>query len=179
MQTDMAANPGHYTPPYVKAINDQLNQFNNAESFFNNSYFVNNGALLFTQFGSIPPANTSPPTPNGFLVYSVLLNQTGTAAPVPTILANTVGALVWSRNSGGNYSVKLTGAFVANKTFVSLAQPGVFSALAQASCFQIISTGEITVFTDIFAADTITGDITGTPHDAYLINTPFEIRVYN
>lgn len=48
------------------------------------------------------------------LVYKALLSQTSTGAPIATVLANTLGSLVWTRGSGGTYAATLTGAFSGN-----------------------------------------------------------------
>ena len=56
--------------------------------------------------------------PNKYLVYTALLNQTSTNAPVATVLKNTLGGtVVWTRTSPGLYVGTLTGAFTANKTW--------------------------------------------------------------
>ena len=56
----------------------------------------------------------------GYTVYTALLTQAGTAAPVATILQNTTGGtLVWTRQSAGNYTVTAsTALFTVNKTIV-------------------------------------------------------------
>ena len=52
-------------------------------------------------------------------VYVALLSQSGTDAPVATVLKNTLGGVpVWSYNSTGDYTATLAGAFTANKTAV-------------------------------------------------------------
>jgi len=48
--------------------------------------------------------------------YTALLTQSGTSAPVATVLENTIGNIVWTRYGVGNYKGTLTGAFVENKT---------------------------------------------------------------
>jgi len=54
----------------------------------------------------------------GYTVYTALLNQTGTAAPVATILQNTTGGtFTWTRQSAGNYTITASSAlFTVNKT---------------------------------------------------------------
>lgn len=48
------------------------------------------------------------------LVYVAYLTQTGTNAPVATVIKNTLGGtVVWARSSTGSYTGTLTGAFVA------------------------------------------------------------------
>lgn len=53
-----------------------------------------------------------------YLVYTALLTQSGTDAPVATVLENTLGGtVVWTRNDTGIYTGTLAGAFTENKTF--------------------------------------------------------------
>ena len=50
-------------------------------------------------------------------VYIALLTQTGTDAPVATVLKNTLGGVpVWSYSNVGVYTGTLASAFTANKT---------------------------------------------------------------
>lgn len=52
-----------------------------------------------------------------YLVYTALLTQTGTDAPVATVLQNTLGGtVVWTRADTGQYAATLTGVFLDNKT---------------------------------------------------------------
>lgn len=52
-----------------------------------------------------------------YLVYTALLTQSNTAAPVATVLQNTLGGtVVWTYNNAGNYSATLSGAFLIEKT---------------------------------------------------------------
>ena len=61
------------------------------------------------------PAGGSP----GYLEYVALLTQTGTNAPVATVLKNTLGgAVVWTRDALDNYRGTLTGAFPAEKVWI-------------------------------------------------------------
>jgi len=55
----------------------------------------------------------------GYKVYTALLTQSGTSAPVANVLENTLGGtFVWSRTSAGLYLGTLTGVFIGNKTVV-------------------------------------------------------------
>jgi hypothetical protein len=59
--------------------------------------------------------------PNGlrpYIVYTALLTQTGTDAPIATVLENTIGNIVWSYSDVGKYLGTLNGAFPAGKTAV-------------------------------------------------------------
>lgn len=56
--------------------------------------------------------------PEGTKMYLALLTQSGTDAPVATVLVNTLGGtLVWSYEGVGLYQATLAGAFTANKTW--------------------------------------------------------------
>lgn len=54
-----------------------------------------------------------------YKVYTALLTQSGTDAPVATVLENTLGGtVVWTRQSAGIYNATLVGAFTENKTYI-------------------------------------------------------------
>lgn len=56
-------------------------------------------------------------------VYTALLSQSGTSNPTAVILgSNTIGSIVWTRNSTGNYTGTLTGAFASNKTWLAISK---------------------------------------------------------
>jgi hypothetical protein len=51
-------------------------------------------------------------------IYRALLTQSGTDAPVATVLENSLGGtVVWTRNTAGEYLATLASAFPAAKTF--------------------------------------------------------------
>jgi len=58
----------------------------------------------------------------GYTVYTALITQTGTAAPVATVLQNTTGkTFTYARTSGGDYTVTASSSlFTTNKTIVFL-----------------------------------------------------------
>jgi hypothetical protein len=98
-----------------------------------------------------------------YKVYTALLNQSGTNAPVATVLENTFGGtVVWSRNASGNYTGTLTGAFLLNQTFCSITN--TYNNSITASIIGNLSVNSVEV-------NTYTGD------DKF-VNTPIEIRVY-
>lgn len=69
----------------------------------------------------------------GVKVYRAIINQSGTNAPVATVLQNTLGGtVVWTRNDVGDYSATLSGAFPAAKTIV---QPTAFPGNDSTQCF--------------------------------------------
>ena len=54
-----------------------------------------------------------------YKVYTALLTQTGTNAPVATILQNTLGGIpIFSYVSTGEYNITLTGKLTASKRFI-------------------------------------------------------------
>jgi len=56
-----------------------------------------------------------------YKVYTATITQTGTSAPVATVLENTLGGtVVWSRVGSNNYVATLSGAFTTGKTFTAI-----------------------------------------------------------
>lgn len=58
-------------------------------------------------------------------VYKAYLTQTGTNDPTATVVYNTVGNIVWTRDSMGAYIGTLAGAFTPLKTFIFVIGSGV------------------------------------------------------
>jgi hypothetical protein len=56
----------------------------------------------------------------GYTVYTALVSQTGSAAPVATMLKNDTGyTYTWARTAPGTYTITASGnAFTSNKTIV-------------------------------------------------------------
>jgi hypothetical protein len=54
--------------------------------------------------------------------YIALISQSSTSAPTVIELENTIGPIIWTRNSTGIYYGTLTGAFTLDKTYVMLKQ---------------------------------------------------------
>jgi len=105
----------------------------------------------------------------GYKVYTALLTQSGTAAPVATVLENTLGGtVVWSRTaSAGVYQGTLSNAFINLKTYVMLANTAATNSKSIAYRF---SSNIVSV---------VTLDSSNTQADDKLIETSIEIRVYN
>ena len=100
----------------------------------------------------------------GYTVYTALLTQTGTAAPVSTILKNNTGAtFTWAKTSSGTYTITASSnVFTSNKTLV-------FYNLGEYT----FSVGQSWVRT----SDTV---ITISPSgDGRITNGSFEIRIYS
>lgn len=99
----------------------------------------------------------------GYTLYTALLTQTGTNAPVATVLQNTTGGtLTWTRQSAGNYTVTASSAlFTANKTIVFGNQGNIPDV-----DFKWNRTSDTTV-------------VLNTGSDSKLVNGSFEIRIYS
>lgn len=67
----------------------------------------------------------------GYRKYVALISQIGTADPTVTILENTIGDIVWTRDGVGEYFGTLGGVFPAGKVWCSVDSPTVanFAAL--------------------------------------------------
>ena len=103
-----------------------------------------------------------------YKVYTALLSQTGTNAPVATILENTLGVNpIWSYDSAGYYLFTEIGAFPINKTTI------VIGNESNTDFYTLIfrNNDEIGVFTSLLS------NIGGGNNDL-LSNTSIEIRVY-
>lgn len=103
--------------------------------------------------------------------YKALMTQSGTAAPVATVLENTVGVIVWSRASEGSYVGTLTGSFLELKTFIH--EKVRNKVIDEAARIEItrLSDDEISIKT---ASDEL-----GTLSDDQLTYTPILIEVYD
>ena len=67
---------------------------------------------------AIGGGNPTPVDSRPYKVYTALLTQSGTNAPVATVLENTLGGdITWSRNSTGDYSATSNNLFTENKTY--------------------------------------------------------------
>ena len=103
-----------------------------------------------------------------YKVYTALLSQSGTSAPVATVLENTLGGtVVWSREAAGFYNATLAGVFTLNKTTVLITQ-GDIQAIH--SGYGDSLTNHVNLLSRSFA---------GMQIDNLLDRTTIEIRVYN
>jgi hypothetical protein len=106
-----------------------------------------------------------------YKVYTALLTQTVTNAPVATVLENTLGNIVWSYSSEGNYIGTLSGSFVENNTKleIGLVTDTDYTSVYFGNFYRI----------DNDSVGLITLDFSQSGIDGTLNNTPIEIRVYN
>jgi hypothetical protein len=125
-------------------------------------------ATVSTELATLGQVNAASSRP--YKVYTALLNQSGTNAPIATVLENTLGGtVVWSRNVTGAYTATLTGAFITNQTFINIANT---SAGANPPLNYVIAykTSVNTVVIQTY--------YNGAGNDTLLDNTSIEIRVY-
>ncbi len=112
------------------------------------------------------------------LVYRAVITQVGTAAPTTNVFENTVGNIVWSRNSAGSYSGTLAGALTPGKTLVFLGNNNsTLTTLTVLRGWAEPDVGDtIEVRTVTYAVDVDT--LVVSDADGLLLSTPIEIRVY-
>lgn len=104
-----------------------------------------------------------------YKVYTALLNQVGTSNPVATVLENTIGNIVWTRSSAGEYYGTLAGAFGdGSKAFIPnvLLYGGAVTDRLWVANYDSPDTVSVQHFDASVYADG-------------LYNTPIEIRIYN
>lgn len=126
-------------------------------------------------------ANWTPSTSGGasYLVYTALLTQSGTDAPVATVLENTLGGtVVWSYVSTGTYRATLSGAFTSNKTVL----PFFPNTSDNTRRIQTNEDGDDVFYgigiisTSVVEMSIVDGNLS--PVNAKINNFLFEIRVY-
>lgn len=109
------------------------------------------------------------PSPSSYKVYTALLSQTGTNAPVATVLENTIGNIVWTRDSTGIYFGTLANAFTENKTWFSVIVNSNSTDANETLAIYWNNSSQIHVQTGIGTIGT----------DGRLYLNSIEIRVYN
>jgi hypothetical protein len=108
-----------------------------------------------------------------YKVYSALLSQSGVAAPVATVLQNTIGDIIWTRDvDGGVYYGTLAGAFPYQKV-IPLAGFATSSDSGNTYLGKLVSPsdGNVVILTHM---DIDYGQLGGDGWES----TPIEIKVY-
>lgn len=106
--------------------------------------------------------------------YIAIVNQTGTNAPVVTILKNTLGSnLIWARVSAGNYTgtletLDLNTEFTLLNTTTITGGDGVQQDMTMRVTFFVLGVGAVSLRT--FSA--------GVLSDGWLVNQTIIIRKY-
>lgn len=137
---------------------------------------TNGGIESLVDFSNIDPTNKLIYAQRSYVdaqrpykVYTALLTQSGTDAPVATVLENTLVNIVLTRNGPGQYQSQILG-FPLNKVWVYLK-----SSVPEAKETNIIYTGG-RIFIQTY---TLNASHSISSVDNKLNNTPLEIRVYN
>jgi len=109
----------------------------------------------------------------GYTVYTALITQAGTAAPVATVLQNTTGGTItWTRptNPGvGRYVATISGAnFTANKTAVIVTSGGNSDMILR----PVVSSTTTVDWYNIDSSDNAVSDVISA-------TTTVEIRIYS
>lgn len=102
--------------------------------------------------------------------YIALLNQTGTNAPVATVLENTIGNIVWTRTGVGTYFGTLSGAFPVTKTYPVIQMDNDTTNSGGRPTIRQFDINSIFIISRL--------ESTGLDSDDIMYNSPLEIRVY-
>lgn len=133
-------------------------------------------AVFGKQIGN--PTASGVGLPVGTRVYRALLTQTGTAAPVATVLENTLGGTpaFAAYADPGVYSLVGTGLFPSGKTAVTIGSPLLIGAANTLNMAQATwsDANTVAIETRILAI----ADQTATLSDGALTATVLEILVY-
>lgn len=107
-----------------------------------------------------------------YKIYRALMTQSGTSAPIANVLENTLGNIVWTYNSMGQYTGTLDGAFPENKYFAPVPIQGLDSGVNEGGG------GDIYTYY-VIDSSTILLTSGSPPNNNILSNSPIEIIVYN
>lgn len=122
--------------------------------------------------------NTNPPikgTGESYKIYRALLTQSGTDAPVATVLETTLnGIVVWARSGAGQYTGTLAGAFPANKTAIKV---GAFISQVNSPIVTVLCNR---VSSNTIGLITYDVDLSGGANnlDGILLETLVEVLIY-
>ena len=122
--------------------------------------FIGDGS----QLTNLPSVDSRP-----YTVYTALLSQTGTNAPVATVLENTLGIVVtWTRVNVGVYGFFLPSPVLSlDRTSITLDHGGVARQVRLDASQGGLTAGDVKTYNSL-----------GTAQDGNLFKSVFEIRVY-
>lgn len=110
--------------------------------------------------------------------YVCLLSQTGTDAPVATVLENDLGFTpVWTYSQAGEYHLTSSEGFTSNKTTCIYSQPTQIPGEGT-EVFMVTSRQLSSSTIALYIWDPVPASIGNVPWDAGLLLTHFEVRVY-
>ena len=170
--SDTTVNAGNEV--YTSRLNSSLNVGTNIQNRGTNCLAIGENIVIpescsnLIVFGSnITVDENSTGLLLNYKSYVALITQSGTAAPTVTILENTIGDIVWSFQSNGEYFGTLTGAFPSGKVITLSNQIKTLETIT----IQRKNDNDIAINT--FNA------LTGAGINGTLVNASIEIRVYN
>ena len=108
-----------------------------------------------------------------YKVYTALLTQIGTDAPIAEVLENTLGDIVWSYYAEGQYKAQLIGKLLLNKRVILVSPTN--TADGTTNGYSVFSDEDIS--NDSFIVKFIS--ITGEPLNGLVQPRGIEIKVYN
>lgn len=113
---------------------------------------------------------------DGASIYRALLNQSGTDAPVPSVMYNTLpGEPIWARSSAGVYTLTLRNAWLPGKVWFIIG--GQFKPQSGDFAYgEVIRTNNNTLTIKTYDVS-LTG-ATSTLADDIVNNTSLEVRTY-
>jgi hypothetical protein len=128
-------------------------------------------ALVFDGEKWVAQETPAPADSRPYKVYTALLTQSGTNAPVATVLENTLEVTAnWTYSGVGYYLLNEVGKFPLNKTVVVVGDTANNDSYTKV--FDDGVNDQIGLFTSLLS------NISG-GDDGLLVRTPIEIRVYN
>ena len=135
--------------------------------------------ILITPQGGLAPIINNLPTGPTYKVYTALLTQSGTDAPVATVLENTLGYnITWGYSNVGVYTaIGLPNTFEDDK-FAFIQGAGNSSSLASLWAYNIAGPPNNTLILECYDLGNV-GSGSFDLKDDILINQFIEIRVYN
>jgi hypothetical protein len=137
----------------------------------------NSGQVTSTPVGSPQTGDsggddTPPPGDSGCRkIYVANLTQSVTNDPVATVFENTIGPVVWTRQSTGIYRGTLVSGFPLNATWVMINKKPVFSDDTFRSAFYVTGSAD---YVEVRTEDASGPSLT----DSILSNMSIEIRTY-
>lgn len=140
---------------------------------FQDDEFEENFLALLKNVTGITANETAIAAVRPYKVYTALLSQTGTDDPTVIVFENTIGDIVWTRQSTGVYRATLVGAFPTNKTFFFT---GLYNAnTPDIQTIQYLSEDLVQLYN--YYLKLVLGEVGKELLDSF-VNVPIEIRVY-
>lgn len=113
----------------------------------------------------------SEPTTPTYYTYAATITQSGTDAPVATILVNSLGTTTWARTSAGTYTATTDGLFVSGKTIPNANVETFIDEVTGNKINAVWTSANVITITTTDENDVLTDDI--------LENRYIEFTVYN